>query len=192
MPEMDRMTENDFSGMSREDQMNCVRGASASELNVIMREYDWEQYPEAVLGWISAQKGIALSSAMGAFFNGDPWRFNYLPKRDVGAEFRCTTSLLDSICQRINAGFYLPETDQPCEKSMQKLNLWVENQKRDLRAHRRGRWVIEVEVLEPMLQCQRAAIETELRREPAYRIKENEPVGHRGFSLKKLAGPLAG
>ena len=189
------MTQDDFRGLPREEQLNHVRGASAKECNAIMRDYDWEQYPEAVLGWLSAQKGISLSSALLAFFNGDPWRFNYLPKRDVGAEFRSTASLLDTICQRINAGFYLPGKEQPCEQGLQKLNKWIENQKRDQRSHRRGRWVIEGDVLEPMLACQRAAIETELRREVAIDaegVQEAATVKRRGLLFSKQPRPAAG
>ncbi|MDU8926426.1 hypothetical protein RXV86_03415 [Alisedimentitalea sp. MJ-SS2] len=191
------MSQEEFSGLNREEQLKHVQSASVDERNEIMRAYDWEQYPEAVLGWISAQKGITLNTALLAFFKGDPWRFNYLPKRDVGAEFRSTASLLDSICQRINAGFYLPGADQPCEIGLRKLDKWVENQRRDQRTHRRGRWVIEAEVLDPILTCKRRAMENELRREAEAEVAEATPAApiesrSRGFSLKKLAGALTG
>ncbi|MDQ2089159.1 hypothetical protein [Marimonas arenosa] len=193
---MDRTNEFDWTATSCEEQMRHARAASTIARDRIMREYDWSLHPEVVLGWLSAQKGIGLGSALSAFFNGDPWRFNYLPKRDVSAEYRGVASLLDSICQRINAGFYLPDLAPMCPQNMNKLDAWVTNQRHDLRDHRRGRWVIESEVLDPLFASKRAAIEEELRRERALQAKaaEAEKAGaaSKSFSLKKLVKPLAG
>lgn len=183
----------DWNSATCEEQVRQVRSVSQIERDRVMREYDWSQHPEAVLGWLSAQKGIGLSSALSAFFNGDPWRFNYLPKRDVSAEFCGEASLLDSICRRINAGFYLPDMAPLCPQNMGRLEAWVANQRQDIREHRRGRWVIEDEALEPMFACKRAEMEEALRLELASQAEAATAASPvlKKLSLKRLAGSLA-
>ena len=185
------MEDYNWKAASEQDQMQHVRQASVAQLSVIMREYNWSLYPESVLGWISAQKGIGLSAAMSAFFNGDPWRFNYLPKRDVSNEYSGVVRLLDTINRRINAGFYLPDPVPLCTSDMHKLDAWLDHQREDLRDHRRGRWVIEPEVLDPLFASKRAAVEEQLRREPMVQISGAEDEDQKSFSLKKLVRPLA-
>lgn len=177
----------DWKASTREEQLARLRVASVAELNRVMRDYDWALFPGAVLGHVSAKRGIGLSAALSAFFNGDPWRFNYLPKRDVGEVFRNQASLLDAICQRINAGFYLPDLAPLCVQDMARLEAWVANQRHDMREHRRGRWVIEDQALEPLYAAKRAELEEAVRRETeAARRAEAENAAAKRFSLKGL------
>ena len=185
------MEDFDWKAASEQDQMRQVRQATTAQLSAAMRDYDWALYPETVLGWISAQKGIGLSAAISAFFNGDPWRFNYLPKRDVAQEYHGVVSLLDTINRRINAGFYLPDLVPLCAQDMAKLDAWLANQRHDLRDHRSGRWLIESDVLDPLFASKRAAIEDELRREAGIQISGAELKDDKSLSLKKLVRPLA-
>ena len=186
----------DWTNTSVDEQLRHVRSVKRDALNLILRKYDWGQHPETVLGWIAAQKGIALNSALIAFFNGDPWRFNYLPKRDVATEFRGVASLLDTLCQRINAGYYLPDATNLNRDGTVRLEAWLKNQRFDRRDHRSGRWVIEPEALEGVLQRQRASLEDRVRREagqePAAPANELAGAMRKGFSLKKLTGTIAG
>lgn len=188
---MGLIDEFDWASASVQEQMRHVRAATTAQLSMIMREYDWSQFPESILGWVSAQKGIGLNSAISAFFNGDPRRFNYLPKRDVNGDYRGVASLLDAICLRINAGFYLPDPVPLCAQDMSKLDAWIANQRRDLREHRCGRWVIEPDVLDPMFASKRRALEEELRRETERDAGDGDAQARKGPLLKKLVGPLA-
>ena len=124
---MDHKSEFDWASASEAEQAQYVRRMSVYEHDKVMRTYDWSQYPVTVLGWLKTQKGIGLHSALACFFNGDPWRFNYLPKHDVGEAYQEEVKLLDGICQRINAGFYLPDTI-PCETAMKRLEAWLKSQ----------------------------------------------------------------
>ncbi|MEZ5715473.1 MAG: hypothetical protein R3D85_10060 [Paracoccaceae bacterium] len=184
---MGRLDEFDWKTTTREEQLERLRGASQAELNRVMREYDWSLYPGAVLGHVAAKRGIGLSAALSAFFNGDPWRFNYLPKRDVGEVFRTQASLLDAICQRINAGFYLPDLAPLCRQDVARLDAWIANQRHDQRDHRRGRWVIEDQALEPLYAAKRAELEEAVRRETeAVQGAEAQKAAAKRFSLKGL------
>ena len=185
--QVDEPQEFDWKTTSDIEHLRHVRAMNLAERNIVMRKYNWSHHPVQVLGWLSAQKGIGLNSAIACFFNGDPWRFNYLPKRDVGDEYLGQIKLLDAILQRINAGFYLPDTN-PCERAMSRLDAWLKYQREDYRDHRRGRWVIEAHALEPLLACKRAEIENELRRETGgdAKVASAKPT-----LFKKLAGTLA-
>ena len=103
MPPFDKCS---WSMSNKDEQLKRVRAATAEELRRMARTYDWSKNPEAVLGWMMAQKGMDLSSALVVFFNGDPGRFNYLSKKDVPQEFRGAARVLDNICLRMNSGFY--------------------------------------------------------------------------------------
>lgn len=173
----------DWEGSSELEQKRRIRAASAEELNSVMRFYDWSWKPQTVIGWAAAQKSIELGAALAAFFNGDPMRFNYVPKRDVSENYAETVRLLDTIFQRINAGFYLPDPVF-CDQKLQKLEQWMAYQREDAREFKRGRWVFEPEVLEPILGPQVIGFDLEL----------NEPENSEtdGFSLKGLLKPLVG
>ncbi len=173
----------DWAGASETEQKHQIRKADPNELNAVMRFYDWSLYPQTVIGWAAAQKEIELGAALAAFFNGDPMRFNYVPKRDVPVEYAVTVRLLDTIFQRINAGFYLPHP-LFCDQKLAKLETWMKYQFEDARARKQGRWVFDRDMLEPILGPQVIGFDMELR----------EPNGAQGngFSIKGLLKPLVG
>ncbi|SFN36788.1 hypothetical protein SAMN04487859_101189 [Roseovarius lutimaris] len=148
MPPRDTFNWSDTSEVAHLAQ---VRALSPDDLRAMIRTYDWSHYPEAVLGWAMAQKGIDLCSAMVAFFNGEPERFNYMPKHHVPEAYRGAARVLDNICLRINSGFYLiyPGEDTECRDTLMK---WLEYQNSDRKEGRRGRWILDERILEPMLK----------------------------------------
>ena len=173
----------DWAGASETDQKRQIRKADVDELNAVMRLYDWSLYPQTVIGWAAAQKGIELGAALAAFFNGDPMRFNYVPKRDVPVDYAPTLRLLDAIFQRINAGFYLPHP-LFCEEKLVKLETWMAYQREDAGRRQRGRWVFDQDMLEPILGPQVIGFDLTPR--------TPDSVQGNGFSIKGLFKPLVG
>jgi len=141
----------DWLSISKEEQLRLVCAAAPGTLRTMARSYDWSSHPEAVLGWIMAQKNIDLDSALTAFFHGDPGRFNYLTKREVPAEYRGVARLLDTICMRLNCGFYLAQKGRK-PQARSKLAAWLEYQRADRKAGRSGRWVLDEGVIGPVLE----------------------------------------
>ncbi|MCF3596104.1 hypothetical protein LZG00_19145 [Rhodobacteraceae bacterium LMO-12] len=172
----------DWASADETEQHHRIRSADLDELNMVMRFYDWSHFPQTVIGWAAAQQGIELGAALAAFFNGDPMRFNYVPKRDVSEEYGPTVRLLDTVFQRINAGFYLPHP-LFCDEKLIKLETWMKYQREDARLRQRGRWVFDQDVLEPILGPQVIGFDMETR------TQENE---QNAFSIKGLLKPLVG
>ena len=142
--------------------------------------YDWAHYPEPVLGWAMAQRGVELATALRVFFNGGPERFNYIPKREVSEAYRGATRVLDNICLRINSGFYLvyPGREPACGKE---LHRWLTYQQADRDEDRRGRWILDEEILEPMLH-------DALRAAPGAETKKHKKTS----LLRDLLSPVVG
>jgi len=114
------------------------------------RNYDWDKYPETVLGWIMAQKCVDLDTALAAFYGGCPERFNYLHKREVPPEFQSTCRVLDNICLRVNSGFYLLRDDR-APVAADRLEKWLAVQKIDRRENSSGRWVLDEAIVSQLL-----------------------------------------
>ena len=93
-----------------------------------------------------AQNAVDLGSALTCFLNGEPERFNYIPKRDVPDRYRGEVRVLDNICQRVNSGFYLtiPGMGVVQERRLEK---WLIYQEADRQEKRSGRWVLDETVL---------------------------------------------
>ena len=132
----------DWVKSSREEQLRMARTCTQDDLRRLARRYDWSSHPEAVLGWIMAQKSIDLGSALVVFFNGDPERFNYLAKRDVPQEHRGAARVLDNICLRVNSGFYRVRPSQKLPVRL-RLEKWLQYQQADRDEGRRGRWILD-------------------------------------------------
>ena len=66
----------DWSNATADEQLAMARTGSDQELRGLARNYDWGLHPEKVLGWVMAQKCIDLGTALTAFLNGGPERFN--------------------------------------------------------------------------------------------------------------------
>ncbi len=131
------------------DHQEMARRASPEQLCRVARVYDWSLYPEEILGWVMAQKSIDLSSALTAFLNGEPERFNYMPKRDVPDDYRAAARVLDNICLRVNSGFYL-STPGDGVKDTKRLKRWLKYQGFDRSEGRRGRWILDERILEAL------------------------------------------
>jgi hypothetical protein len=179
MQAMRALDDIDWTKTSETEQLAAVRRAKPDELSSLLRSYSWDMFPESVLGWATAQKGVELGAAMAAFFNADPMRFNYVPRRDVPAAHRGTCRLLDAICQRVNAGFYLPNTMR-CPERIAKLEHWLYYQSEDNWERRRGRWVFEHDIIDPLLE----------RSKPDYEPVVTEALAEPGFSLRGFLRPL--
>lgn len=141
----------DWSTGSPEDHKARAREASTDQLRHVARNYPWKLYPEQVLGWVMAQKCIDLGSALRAFLNGEPERFNYIPKRDVPPAHRPAVRVLDNICLRVNSGFYLAEPGHELENE-RRLKRWLDYQQDDRREGRRGRWILDERIVEGLFE----------------------------------------
>ena len=124
------------------DHVRMARKGTSAEIRALARVYDWGRHPVAVLGWVMAQKGIDLGTALSVFQNASPLQYNYIGKRDVPAVHRGMCRLLDNICQRINCGFYLPERGSSIMRE-DKMHAWIKYQQDDDAEGRVGRWVLD-------------------------------------------------
>ncbi|ARE81856.1 hypothetical protein ACLGGT_18045 [Roseovarius sp. MS2] len=141
----------DWSASPVAEQIEYLRGLAPESFHQALIEYDWALAPEPVLGWAMAQRGIDLCTALSVFFNGDPGRFNYMPKPHVPEPYRGVARVLDNICLRVNSGFYLIYPGKlPC--CQHRLSKWLCYQQADRDEGRRGRWMLDERILEPMLQ----------------------------------------
>lgn len=150
-----------------EAQLSWARRAAPGALRDFARRYDWRQHPETVLGWVMAQPDIDLGSALVVFFNGAPDRFNRLAHRNVPRSLRGEARLLDTICQRLNAGVYLAWPDRGPALD-DRTRAWLHAQEDMRAAGRRGRYVLDPARLETVL-------EGALRRDPAAQIAQEAP-----------------
>ncbi|VVT29483.1 conserved hypothetical protein [Roseovarius sp. EC-HK134] len=141
----------DWSASPVAEQIEYLRGLAPESFHQALIDYDWALAPEPVLGWAMAQRGIDLCTALSVFFNGDPGRFNYMPKPHVPEPYRGVARVLDNICLRVNSGFYLIYPGKlPC--CQHRLSKWLSYQQADRDEGRRGRWMLDERILEPMLQ----------------------------------------
>lgn len=148
---MQSFEEFDWHSGTQDEHLAMAGQASPSQLRDLARIYDWSMYPEAVLGWVMAQACIDLGSALTAFFNGDPERFNYIPKRQVTEDYQGVAILLDNIARRVNSGFYLvdPGRDVASRKTLAK---WLSYQEADRLEGRQGRYVLDEAILSTLLE----------------------------------------
>lgn len=140
----------DWTRGGAEDHLMMARQGTPAQIRELARCYDWFQHPERVLGWIMAQKFVDLGTALMVFLNGEPERFNYMPKRDVPEGYRGVARLLDNICQRVNSGYYLVDPQSPVG-DIRRIRKWVVYQEADRAEGRLGRWQLEEDILEPLL-----------------------------------------
>lgn len=131
--------------------LSRARSACPEALRDFALEYEWTRHPVDVLGWTMAQRQIDLGTALMVFFNGAPERFNRLARRDVPRNLRGQARLLDTICQRINAGFYLPWPESG-EETKARAKAWLEAQDGDSVAGRKGRYLLDPAIIETVLE----------------------------------------
>lgn len=152
------MTATTWSNGDVDRHLQLVRQSERPALGAMARAYDWDQYPEPVLGWVMAQQSVDLQSALATFFNGAPERFNYLHKRDVPEAFQGACRVLDNICLRINSGFYLMGEAEPAAEVARlddmlaaRLRNWLKAQREDRREGSLGRWVLDEAMMAAVL-----------------------------------------
>jgi hypothetical protein len=148
---MERFEEFDWHSGTEDEHLAMAVQADPAQLRELARHYDWSMYPEAVMGWVMAQACVDLGSALTAFFNGDPERFNYIPKRQVTEDYQAVAVLLDNIVRRVNSGFYLvdPGRDVASRKTLAK---WLSYQEADRLEGRQGRYVLDEKILSTLLE----------------------------------------
>lgn len=170
----------DWSANPVAQQIEHLRSLAPDAFRAAIVGYEWAENPEPVLGWAMAQRGIDLCTALAVFFNGDPGRFNYMPKSHVPESLRGVSRVLDNICLRVNSGFYLisPGETPRCQAL---LSTWLGYQAADRAEGRRGRWILDEGILAPMLQ-------DDLRL-PRDRAPANKP---RPSLLRDLLSPIIG
>lgn len=94
---------------SEQDQLVLVAEASASQLNAIARDYNWDMYPAAVLGAIARRPDCSLATAMRIFEHAEPGYYeNPGPNSWLDPDI---LDLLHYIHDRINAGGYDHDPD---------------------------------------------------------------------------------
>ena len=147
MPKRNRFA---WSNQTLEEQLQMAHHASREDLRLMARAFDWYTDHESVLNWMMANKSMDLASAITVFFNGDPARFNYVSKRGVPLEHRCATKLLDNICLRINSGFYRASNSVRVD-NRQRLDRWMMFQQADRIEGRRGRWILDEDIVQKAL-----------------------------------------
>ncbi len=168
-----------WGGTTPQEHLAVAQGATDAQLCRLARMYDWRLYPEMVLGWIMAQRAIDLGSALTCFLNGEPERFNYLSKRQVPDQHRSAARVLDNICLRINSGFYLAEASiGPAQTA--RLENWLTYQAVDRRERRRGRWILDEAIIDPLLTAPR----------PAPARDAAAPAAEAGGVMHRLLRPL--
>lgn len=136
----------DWSKGTPDEQLELAQTGTDDELRALAMAYDWSAYPQTVLSWIMAQKCMDLGSAVTAFLNGEPERFNYMPKRDVPEKWKATARLLDNICLRLNSGFYLAWPDRGV-LDRRRLDRWLIAQAKDREDNRQGRYVLDEAII---------------------------------------------
>lgn len=136
--------------LSSKEQLAHLRDCPPDEARNFVRTYDWTGDPKLVLGWVMAQKSIDLGTALTVFLNGLPHRFNYMPKRDVPDELCGAAQVLDTICLRLNSGFYLVWPDQDVD-DRQRIVQWLDSQTQDRLEGRQGRYILDERIVATLL-----------------------------------------
>lgn len=157
-----RFTQYDWSGGTAEEQLALIRTVPDEQLRDLARSFDWDVHPLHLLRWIMAQKCIDLGTALSVFFNSRPERFNYVPKRDLPDNLQDAARVLDTLCLRLNSGFYLvwPNRDAT---DRSRVRQWLDTQEQDRQRSRQGRFVLDEAIVGTLLNdelCLDPAAET--------------------------------
>lgn len=120
------------------------------------RQLPWTEDNLPELRDILAHQGVDLGTALTVFMNGNPLKYNATAREDVPQKDRAACALLDAICQRVNCGFYLPDTSRQM-RDCRGFCQWVSGQQADARNGRRGRWCFNPVLVAPMIAEYRAS-----------------------------------
>ena len=125
-----------------------ARPTNTSIWRAVPRRTSFAISPAAMTG-ASFPKRCWVGSWPTAFLNGEPERFNYIPKRDVPDRFRGAARVLDNICLRVNSGFYLGGGDGEILHN-KRLRNWLTYQGEDRNEGHRGRWILDERILDTL------------------------------------------
>ena len=149
MPQQVEFKGYNWSKGTPDEQLELAQTGTEDDLRALALLYDWQAFPETVLSWIMAQKCIDLGTALTAFLNGEPERFNYISKRDVPEKWRGAVRVLDTICLRVNSGFYLAWPDRDVI-DRPRLERWLYAQSKDREEGRQGRFVLDEAIVDTL------------------------------------------
>lgn len=124
-----------------------AKRAAPDALNRLLCETNWQVVPLPVIEWVSSRKGVCLTAALHGFFNADPMRFNYLHKNEVPAEFKALCRVLDTLCLRMNSGFYDNCALRKGAATPEAFGNWLTCQNLDAGEGHVGRWVLKEDIL---------------------------------------------
>lgn len=147
---MPSLTRIDWAQSSASERLEALRTATGRQVCAMARAVEWERDTYEVIGWMSAQVCIDLGSALTLFMNAEPHRFNKIPRDDVPGDLVSMCAQLDALCQRINAGFYLPDPARQMT-GPERLQAWMTAQVEDQARGDTGRWLLSPAVVSPML-----------------------------------------
>ena len=140
----------DWAGEDVHALLGEVRGGTIIDRRQDVLRFDWADGDLSHLGWMMAQKGVDLGTALRVFLNGMPERWNYVPPRQLTESARARCRVLDAIHRRIVAGFYLPDPEQGVGPVRAEMMDWIARQEGDRARGRVGRWLFKAELLEPL------------------------------------------
>ncbi|MGI3168090.1 hypothetical protein ACRARG_02990 [Pseudooceanicola sp. C21-150M6] len=144
------IVQKDWGNLTVDRQIHMLKKLKPDMLCSFVRKLDAEDTDAAVLRWIAARQELDLGTALTLFFAFDPRRWNLLPRAAFPADKRDQFAVLDALCQRINCGFYLPIASRRMD-DREEVAKWLERQKLDAEAGRRGRWVFDRNIIAPLV-----------------------------------------
>ncbi|MBR9763183.1 MAG: hypothetical protein GYB53_06605 [Rhodobacteraceae bacterium] len=147
MPSLARI---DWVESSASERLEALRRATGRQVCAMARAVEWEGDCHEVIGWISAQICVDLGSALTLFMNAGPESYNRIPRNHVTGGAQSTCAQLDVLCQRINAGFYLPDPTRQMIGA-ERLVAWMDAQAEDNRLGQAGRWQLNPVIVAPMM-----------------------------------------
>ncbi len=179
----------DWAGDDMRALLGEVRGGSTGDRRQDVLRFDWATGDLGHLGWMMAQKGVDLGTALRVFLNGGPERWNYVPPRQLPDEDRERCRMLDALHRRIVAGFYLPDPFHGVGPVRAEMMDWIARQEGDRARGRSGRWQFKPELLEPLTLA--AALPSDIRD-----VLDPSTISARGPQkrslLRDLLAPLLG
>lgn len=187
----------DWTGADMRALLGELRCGSQSDRRKQALRFDWETGDPAHVGWIMAQKGIDLGTALRVFLNAGPERWNHTLPHHLPDAVRDRCRVLDAMHRRIMAGFYLPDPVAGIGPVRAEMLDWIARQDSDRTEGRTGRWQFRADLLVPLtLSAARAdslpARAEDPRRDWPDMTSEPGLVKPRGGLWRDLLAPFLG
>lgn len=144
------IVQKDWTSLAPERQISMLKKLKPDMLCTFVRRLSPDELDISVLRWVAARQELDLGTALSLFFAFNPKRYNLLPRNGFPEEARARCAVIDVLCQRINCGFYIPIASRKVDNPALVAD-WLRRQDDDKDIGRRGRWVFDPEILEPML-----------------------------------------